>query len=766
MRTGTWRNGVTISLTMAVFALWVGMARRVEAALQPWDIALILMNCSNPDSFAFVALAGLAEGEVLHFTDNGWQNSPTAQWYGSTEGTVSYTVPAGGVPRGTTVRWTGETNGPWEVTGSFALNAGGDQIIAYQGDSAAPTFLYALNDNGNGWQTAPNGASDTDLPPGLVSGVTALAFTPERDNIRYRTTGAVYEASGTELLVAIGAYSNWEGQDTTPWAEPAGPFVVQDEDGQAAHLTITSPVGSFATYAFAASNITLSGACSTAVVGMLAWTNALIGAGGEVPASTNWSIPDVPMAVGTNDLSVFGTNAAGEAASDGFRAIRLPTGAARGDVVVSEIMQNPYALSDTEGEWFEVYNRGTGDVDMAGWTITDGAGESRQISAASLVLRAGGFLVLGLAWRGDRGGAPLNYTYTGIVLGNAADRILLLDPLGAEVARAEYDGGIAWPNPNGASMMLRRPDADCNDPAEWTVSTSLWINSSGDLGSPGQPNDGWANAPSNRPPWLRLSPAATNMQVRRGASVAVNVVAREADGDALHLEAEVLPYVSVFAATDGVSVLTNTWRWTPQSNGTADVSFRAADKDGAARATIHLEIVDPLPPAVWINEIHYDNTGADANEGVEIAGPAGFSLEGYGLVFYNGGDSTSYGQFALSGVIDHESYGFGALWFPYAGIQNGAPDGVALVDAHTNVLQFLSYEGTFRAANGPAAGLLSTDLGVAEPDSEPTGLSLQLQGTGHSYAEFHWSGPTNQSRGFLNAGQAIPPPTGAVLVIR
>ena len=29
------------------------------------------------------------------------------------------------------------------------------------------------------------------------------------------------------------------------------------------------------------------------------------------------------------------------------------------------------------------------------------------------------------------------------------------------------------------------------------------------------------------------------------------------------------------------------------------------------------------------------------------------------------------------------------------GIQNGSPDGIALVDSSSNVIQFLSYEGTF-----------------------------------------------------------------------
>ncbi|MGI9240203.1 MAG: endonuclease, partial [Verrucomicrobiales bacterium] len=38
--------------------------------------------------------------------------------------------------------------------------------------------------------------------------------------------------------------------------------------------------------------------------------------------------------------------------------------------------------------------------------------------------------------------------------------------------------------------------------------------------------------------------------------------------------------------------------------------------------------------AVFINELHYDNSGADTNEGLEIAGPAGTDLSAYRLVFY------------------------------------------------------------------------------------------------------------------------------------
>src|SRR5690606_35209169 len=59
---------------------------------------------------------------------------------------------------------------------------------------------------------------------------------------------------------------------------------------------------------------------------------------------------------------------------------------------------------------------------------------------------------------------------------------------------------------------------------------------------------------------------------------------------------------------------------------------------------------DVDPPAsvdVWVNEIHYDNSGADADEGVEIAGTAGTDLAGWRLVFYNGSGGAVYDVVAL-----------------------------------------------------------------------------------------------------------------------
>src|ERR1700754_5021926 len=131
-----------------------------------------------------------------------------------------------------------------------------------------------------------------------------------------------------------------------------------------------------------------------------------------------------------------------------------------------------------------------------------------------------------------------------------------------------------------------------------------------------------------------------------------------------------------------------------------------------------------MPNTVFINEFHYDNSGTDAGEFVEIAAPAGTDLTGWKIVLYNGVPTGGtalkmYDTKILSGVVGDQQNGFGTISvaYPANGIQNGGagangePDGIALVDAQGNVVQFLSYEGVFTAADGPAAGLTSINVG-------------------------------------------------------
>ncbi len=161
--------------------------------------------------------------------------------------------------------------------------------------------------------------------------------------------------------------------------------------------------------------------------------------------------------------------------------------------------------------------------------------------------------------------------------------------------------------------------------------------------------------------------------------------------------------------------------------------------------------------SVFINEIHYDNDGTDSGEAIEVAGPAGTNLTGWSLVLYNGAGGAVYTTTPLSGVIPNQQNGFGTVFvsYPSNGIQNGSPDGLALVDAGNSVVQFLSYEGSFTAVGGPADGLLSTDIGVSEASNSPVGHSLQLTGSGQSYEDFAWAAAAPNTFGVINTGQSF-----------
>ena len=158
---------------------------------------------------------------------------------------------------------------------------------------------------------------------------------------------------------------------------------------------------------------------------------------------------------------------------------------------------------------------------------------------------------------------------------------------------------------------------------------------------------------------------------------------------------------------------------------------------------------------VWINEIHYDNESTDTGEFFEIAGSAGISLAGWSLLGYNGSNGSVYTTVSLSGTLPMQDGCSGTLDFAMAGMQNGSPDGLALVNAEGELVEFISYEGAFTATADVATGETSVDIGVSETSSTPIGDSLQLEGTGRLRSDFTWTPPASATRGLPNNGQSF-----------
>jgi endonuclease I len=198
-------------------------ARPSAAALAPGDLALIGYTSDDPDALAFVVLAPIAAGEVIRFTDSGWQTSGS---FRANEGGVAYTVPSAlsagtVVSRGNPFNSDGwATNSAGLGGNSFALSTSGDQILVFQGDALSPTFVYAVNANATGWSDATN-SNTTALPTGLVDGTTAVSV-GGLDNYYYN---GITQGTAAELRAAIGNPANWVGSDSAQtW--PAWSFVV------------------------------------------------------------------------------------------------------------------------------------------------------------------------------------------------------------------------------------------------------------------------------------------------------------------------------------------------------------------------------------------------------------------------------------------------------------------------------------------------------------------------------------------------------------
>ncbi|MFT7579639.1 MAG: cysteine-rich repeat protein [Myxococcota bacterium] len=233
---------------------------------------------------------------------------------------------------------------------------------------------------------------------------------------------------------------------------------------------------------------------------------------------THWCVASAPF--GTGDLGspgqanpaceIFcgdGVAQLGEACDD--RNTRSGDGCSRtceiesfqaGQVVITELMPDPAAVDDADGEYVELYNpSGDTPVDVGGLVLEDDEGNDAYIIAngAPAVIAPGGYLVLGAnALPSENGGVPVDFEWRGLTLNNGG-QTLRLRWLDVTLDAVTYDGGVTWPWTTGAATGLHPgilgqagspiPHTDNDDPANWCPATREL--DGGDLGTPGAPND-------------------------------------------------------------------------------------------------------------------------------------------------------------------------------------------------------------------------------------------------------------------------------------
>jgi len=179
---------------------------------------------------------------------------------------------------------------------------------------------------------------------------------------------------------------------------------------------------------------------------------------------------------------------------DGCSATCTVESYAAGSVIVSEFMATPVLAPEATAEWIEVHNATDQSIDIAGWTLTDGAGELVRIlpDANVLVVPARGYKVLGRSADKDvNGGVDVDWAWgTALTLSVPADRILLMWN-GNEIDRVAWDTEAGWPVATGRSLQLDPSflDWELNDLAEaWCTAPASVVLPDGDFASPGREN--------------------------------------------------------------------------------------------------------------------------------------------------------------------------------------------------------------------------------------------------------------------------------------
>lgn len=145
------------------------------------------------------------------------------------------------------------------------------------------------------------------------------------------------------------------------------------------------------------------------------------------------------------------------------------------DIVINEIFYHAYPqripFAERGEEWIELYNRGTGTVDLTGWRLSGGIG----FSFTNHTLAAGAYLVIAR----DAAALSTNHPGANIIgdfsnrLGNGGDLIVLEDAQGNPADEVRYYDGGRWPaaaGGGGASLELVDARSDNRYASAWAAS--------------------------------------------------------------------------------------------------------------------------------------------------------------------------------------------------------------------------------------------------------------------------------------------------------
>ncbi|MCB1099406.1 MAG: CotH kinase family protein [Verrucomicrobiae bacterium] len=159
-------------------------------------------------------------------------------------------------------------------------------------------------------------------------------------------------------------------------------------------------------------------------------------------------------------------------------------------VVLNEVMpNNTSTLADEDGEfgdWVELYNHGTADVDLSGFGLSDNMSVPLKWTFSGTTIPAGGYLVVFLSGK-DRAGDDTTGPHTNFRMSNGREPVVLSNPAGIIIDRIS-------PGPLASNDSLGR---NVDHPLDWHEFDGT---PAATPGAPNIPNSGSLPAPYVQPP--------------------------------------------------------------------------------------------------------------------------------------------------------------------------------------------------------------------------------------------------------------------------
>ncbi len=239
------------------------------------------------------------------------------------------------------------------------------------------------------------------------------------------------------------------------------------------------------------------------------WTSSL---DGEIPGAVSGDgasmVLSSLLSVGTHVVTLSATDQDGEVGTDEVTVVIEPAAPPEpeaGDLIFTEMMVNPDAVADEDGEWVELYNTAGYAIDLAGYSFHDDGSDDWEFED-SIVVEPGGYVVLcanadpevnggvtcdGWFYRNPMGEKPPTGSGGGVAIANNDDELSLTSPTGVDIDRFDYNDTDSDPIEAGMSFGLSPDHLDGlenDDVDNWCVQTTV-LPGVTEPGTPGEAND-------------------------------------------------------------------------------------------------------------------------------------------------------------------------------------------------------------------------------------------------------------------------------------